>query len=190
MFLETLESRRLLSISFNNGVVTLVGTNGADYFDARYDGVTLKLYDQGRYYDFKASKVKKIVVKAKDGIDNITFRNVPAPISCVVKAGDGNDNVNGGEGNDKLYGGKGNDLLEGYFGTDKIYGQDGNDKLYDSPPGYDPATTGKDRLFGGAGRDIFYTVDEGKDIIDGGSGRDTLDGDDKEDYVDIERFEV
>lgn len=188
MFMETLEDRRLLSVSFNDGVVTMVGTNQADTFDARYDGVTLRLLDRGRFYDFQASKVKKIVVKAKDGIDNVTFRAVPAHISCVIKVGDGNDIVNGGEGNDKIYGGKGNDLLEGYFGTDKIYGQDGNDAIYDSPPGHDPAITGKDRLFGGAGRDVFYTFDEGKDIIDGGSGRDSLDGDSKDVYDDIERF--
>jgi len=190
ILMEALEERRLMSHTFADGVLTAKGTNQPDYFEVRTDGPTLQLYDTGRWYDYKLSKVKKIVVTTKDGIDNIVLREVPANISCVVKAGDGNDNINGGAGKDKLYGGAGNDTIEGYLGSDKLYGAAGNDRIYSSSIGADPSVAGKDRVFGGAGNDAIYTNDGYRDIINGNSGRDTLEGDDRDEYEKVETVDL
>lgn len=100
----------------------------------------------------------------------------------ILKGGGGNDVMQGGYGNDKVYGGNGDDILDGGHGEDSLWGGAGNDLLIsrgdarEPEIAYDPnrdegdplneLTNGKlyadqpipgdDRLFGGAGADVFY----------------------------------
>lgn len=62
---------------------------------------------------------------------------------------------------DLIYPGRGNDLVRGRGGDDIIVG----DPPYTSRPG-------RDRLFGGPGRDYIDSSDGRRDVVDGGRGRD------------------
>ena len=76
----------------------------------------------------------------------------------TIKAGAGFDEVNGGAGNDRIKGGDDTDILFGGDGNDAIFG--GNDPDFIS--GYE----GLDRLWGGAGGDVFELIpNTGEDII-------------------------
>jgi Tol biopolymer transport system component len=62
---------------------------------------------------------------------------------------------------DLIYPGRGNDVVRGLRGDDIIVG----DPPFTSRPG-------RDRLFGGPGRDFIDSYDGRRDIVDGGPGRD------------------
>lgn len=62
---------------------------------------------------------------------------------------------------DLIYPGRGNDLVRGLGGDDIIVG----DPPYTSRPG-------RDRLFGGPGRDFIDSYDGRRDVVDGGPGTD------------------
>jgi len=85
----------------------------------------------------------------------------------AVKAGGGDDTVDGGSGQDRLFGEAGNDSIVGGTEKDAIFGGDGNDVI--------DGGTGSDRLFGEAGDDII-TASSGQDRVFGGDGNDTIDG--------------
>jgi len=74
------------------------------------------------------------------------------PRSDVLVGTDKGDLIRAGRGNDVVYGRGGNDIITG-----------------DIPFGRRP---GKDRLYGGAGRDYIDSSDGRRDVVNGGSGRD------------------
>lgn len=79
--------------------------------------------------------------------------------SNKIKAGAGNDMVNGREGDDVIDAGDGDDIVYGGSGSDLIIGGHGHDEI-----------------FAGADDDIIMQmVDEEKDKIDGGDGFDIVD---------------
>ena len=93
------------------------------------------------------------------------------------------DSLYGGDGSDRLYGATGNDTLQGDAGADLLYGGDGddlllgaadNDKLY-GEAGNDVINAGtglKDRMTGGAGKDIFIL--DAADFTSGVTMSDTI----------------
>ena len=99
--------------------------------------------------------------------------------------GGDNDSILGAAGDDTLFGEGGDDILIGDTlpqadGSDTIFGGDGNDTIF----GDDAGTAGGavDTIEGGAGNDSI-TGEQGADIIDGNTGSDTIfwvldDGDD------------
>ncbi len=101
----------------------------------------------------------------------------------VVRAGGGNDFVNGGAHNDALYGESGHDSLNGSKGNDRLYGGEGRDYLNGSK-GNDwlYGDEGRDNLNGSKGNDRLYGGD-GNDTLIGSKGLDWLLGGDGNDYL-------
>ena len=91
-----------------------------------------------------------------------------------VRAGDGNDFVDGGEGADRIRGGDGDDELFGAGGADDIRGEDGDDFIRGGD--------GSDRIRGGDGADTI-TGDDGNDDIRAGDGDDEVRGGEGNDRI-------
>ncbi|MEM6451826.1 MAG: NF038122 family metalloprotease [Cyanobacteria bacterium P01_D01_bin.105] len=93
-----------------------------------------------------------------------------------IKAGAGDDLIDGEAGHDVIWGEAGRDIIYGQDGKDLLYGGDDDDLLLgenddDELHGED----GHDILSGGAGDDIL-SGGEGRDDIKGGSGNDIVEG--------------
>src|SRR4051794_20265423 len=152
---ESLESRRLLSVSLSSGVLTLTGTSGNDVIELqkRADKGHVKVELNGSERRFALSGVSKIVVNGLGGSDFIEFsgRDGGLSIRSLINAGGGNDTVEAGNGNDTILGGAGRDTLEGHGGNDSISGGDFRD-LLEGGSGNDTlrGDAGDDRLFGEA----------------------------------------
>lgn len=92
----------------------------------------------------------------------------------VVRAGAGNDFVNGAQDGDQVWGGAGNDWIRTGLGNDRIWGGLGHDRLvgvYDRDWVY--GGKGNDRVGGGPGDDRLF-AGEGTDYVLCGTGRDDV----------------
>lgn len=89
-----------------------------------------------------------------------------------VRAGAGDDFVNGAQNADRIWGGPGNDWLRSNKGNDAIWGGPGNDRVV-GVDGRDRlhGGTGNDRVGGGSGNDRLY-ANKGHDRVLCGGGRD------------------
>jgi hypothetical protein len=117
--LEPLEPRRLMSISFDNGVLTIKGTAGDDVIQA---GSTssgyLYVYDNEGPYQFEGgltrlpalAQVKGVRIEGGDGNDMIAI-NRDFALSVTLVGGAGDDTLIGGAAADVIYGGAGEDTL-------------------------------------------------------------------------------
>ncbi|UXN66058.1 cadherin-like domain-containing protein (plasmid) [Phyllobacterium sp. A18/5-2] len=86
----------------------------------------------------------------------------------ILKAGAGNDDVQGSAEAEEIHGNSGDDLIAGAGGDDSLFGGEGSDHL----SGGDDADT----VEGGAGSDtVVGDLDQATDNYDGGAGIDTLD---------------
>ena len=120
----------------------------------------------------------------------------------LIETHDGNDVADGGSGNDVIHldetgrssgdscfrasgrhghdvgrGGPGNDAVTTSGGGDRLEGGAGNDVL----GGGNPKARGRDRIFGGPGRDEIYARDGVRDYINCGSGKDVVSFSDRSD---------
>jgi len=167
---ESLESRKLLSVTLSSGVLTVNGTSGADVieFQRRDDG-RLKVELNGSERRFSLSSVQKIVVNASGGNDFVEFsgRDGGLSIPSVLNGGDGNDTLEGGNGRDLIFGNAGRDYLQGKAGNDSLRGGSGDDRL--------EGGSGNDILNGGDGNDYLQGGD-GNDDVFGAAGSDTIYG--------------
>ena len=80
---------------------------------------------------------------------------------CVIRGTRRADRIVGTSKGDLIVAGRGNDVVHGRGGDDIIVG----DIPFTSRPG-------RDRLYGGPGRDFIDAYDGRRDLVDGGSGRD------------------
>ncbi len=94
-----------------------------------------------------------------------------------LRAGPGDDTVEGGadsddivtaDGEDKVHGNGGADAIDAGSGYDNVHGGDGGDDIHGGP--------GDEDLFGDAGNDDI-SGDEGNELIQAGGGADTVTGD-------------
>jgi hypothetical protein len=162
---ESLETRRLLSVSLSHGVLKVTGTHGADVISISADPTTQGMVDvslNGKMSTFSVSKISRIKISAGAGNDMVTEDASITDASSMV-GGAGSDTLVAGSGSDSLDGGAGNDSLEGGAGNDTLTGGTGNDSLQ--------AGAGKDSLSGGAGNDTLQGGD-GNCVLDGGKGTD------------------
>lgn len=128
---------------------------------------------------FTAASLQQMEMRLFKG-DDIIF-SVPAirdATDDVLHGWDGNDEINSlnSGGRDALYGDDGNDRLSVYDGATSVplagdrttmFGGAGNDTLN--------GDEGKERLFGGAGDDVFGQLGKGgDDVLYGGAGNDQL----------------
>jgi Ca2+-binding RTX toxin-like protein len=179
MFLETFESRRMMSVTATDlsaGVLTVTGSDQAEeifvYLNDTGKKLVVEDYTAGvsTYYYFKADAVSEVHVLAKGGNDGIYCWSLTIPTH--LEGGDGNDFLYGSLAADNsLYGGAGNDYLYGGDANDLILGDDGDDHVYGG--------SGDDLMFGGAGDD-YMVGGEGEDYLYGGSDDDVLDARDGE----------
>jgi len=92
----------------------------------------------------------------------------------VIRAGAGNDFVNGAQDGDRAWGGAGNDWIRTGLGNDRIWGGPGRDRLV-GVYARDWIDGGKsnDRVGGGGGDDRLF-AGEGTDFVLCGTGRNTV----------------
>ena len=167
-----------VKVNYNNKSY-LIGTDGADNFDANY-------------YNYAGSPINSgLLTNFLAGGGNDVFGG--SARADNLWGGLGNDTAYGYTGDDKLfYGEEGNDKLLGGTGNDKLFGQVGDDILWgnegdDVLVGFTPSNhakqtlnageTDNDRLFGGAGND-FILGGLGGDVLYGETGTDKLQGGD------------
>jgi len=185
MMFESLESRRLMSVSLNSltGLLTVIGKNDAnpangDVIKAQVIGATMKVVDNNVTHFFNAAKVKKIAVYAQAGDDQVTIDpsvSVPTYLDSGASTFNG-DKIKGGSGPDTILlrgsfsianGGAGNDTLENHGGVNVLYGDAGNDKLINKH-----TISTESGFHGGAGIDtVDYSAATMNMILrNGGSG--------------------
>ncbi|NJD07806.1 MAG: hypothetical protein FIA97_15120 [Methylococcaceae bacterium] len=92
----------------------------------------------------------------------------------TIYGGGGDDLVFAGKGKDVIEGGKGKDVVFGEGDGDVIHGQDDNDILVGD--GFGDVPFGNDMLSGGGGHDWIYGTG-GDDYLEGNDGNDVLLGD-------------
>lgn len=152
--IELLETRRLLSASVANGILTVTGTDKADRIEVVQRGAAVIVHQSHSITRFaKKQHISSIVINAMGGNDKI---KVTCKLAATIDGGDGRDLIVGGAGNDVLLGGNGNDRILGQGGKDSIAGG-----------------AGKDALFGGGGDDTIDAFDTEADQIAGGAGNDS-----------------
>jgi Ca2+-binding RTX toxin-like protein len=192
--IESVEARRLLSVTLNEGVLRVVGVDAVEnIIDVSLNStgqvvVTLN----GDTSEYAASDVSRVAVHGRELNDTITVGEINARVLALGHAGndtitssgrrnvvDGgfgddvltgsatHDLITGGPGHDLITGLAGNDILRGGGGNDTVYGGEGNDKI--------AGNRGNDQLFGEAGADVIVG-NWGDDLLDGGGGRDRLYG--------------
>ncbi|MGH7176643.1 MAG: calcium-binding protein, partial [Tepidisphaeraceae bacterium] len=126
MNLETLESRRMLSVSVSNGIVRVRGTEQPDDIQIRQDLRNIYITDNGVKNTLAKSRVSRIIVDTLGG-DDIVQASQQVTRRMLVRAGQGADSVTGGAANDQIFGGDNDDLLRGGGGKDKLWGERGDD---------------------------------------------------------------
>lgn len=195
--LESLETRRLMTATlgapYGPGGAWWVHVTGTDYSDIitvqvtpTFGGNVIKVQENltttGNWY---VPAHVGIVLYGKGGDDTMTV-NGPAAATVWAQGDDGNDTItvtgaataylHGNNGNDNLTGGSANDILYGEAGTDLLKSNAGNDTLYGGSQPWLDATTDRDVLEGGDGRDILHASLLGNNVLRGGRGNDDLFG--------------
>src|SRR5688572_3314834 len=133
MSFESLESRRLLSVTLEGGILTVVGTSRGDSIEVqkRADDDEMRVELNGRETEFPLGSVTRIVINGLAGNDRIGYSGRDGRLDQpgALSGGDGNDVIEGGNGNDTISGGAGNDRIEGKTGNDRLAGGAGNDVI-------------------------------------------------------------
>lgn len=164
------------SVSLNDGVLTIQGTQAADQITVSESLATsgrrpvrnLDVRVQSspgtftRISRFPKSLVTTIHVFGRRGHDTI---RIDTDVPSVLKGQGGNDTLLGGSGDDQIEGNGGHDQILGRNGNDQLKGGQRNDTLYGG--------AGDDSIFGGSHSD-WATGGSGADQLDGDSGNDTL----------------
>jgi len=122
--IEQLEGRRLLSVSMQDGVVLVTGTDAADSVQilATSAGtqpmLTVEVWtgDSGTVANFPLSQVTGVKVDGLGGNDQLfvdrTSSDVDLTVPVTLFGGEGDDVLVGGGGVDELVGGSGNDWID------------------------------------------------------------------------------
>jgi len=196
MMFENLEDRRLMSAaSLTAGTLTVTGTARNDTIYIAKKGANLGVRVNNATQTFKLADVKKIVVNALAGNDNVSFGY--GTIGAKIDGGAGNDHIIGTSSNDTINGGAGNDYIHAWLGNDVVNGGDGNDTLIgcignDTIHGGNgndliSGAEGDDQIFGDAGNDTLFGA-KGNDKVDGGDGNDVAYRDGKDTFTRVERI--
>ena len=164
-----------------SGNDTLMGGAGDDYAFGESGDDTLIIRDfSGNDYFYGGSGQDTLVLDPSDGRNlkiwldrnEVGDGRVGAQVFYnfeTVKAGRGDDLLEGDDNANTLYGGAGEDFIQGKDGNDALYGEDERDLLYGGK--------GSDTLVGGGGNDFLSGYGEGSleyDTLTGGDGGDTF----------------
>ena len=100
MFFETLESRRMFSVSLANGLLTVNGTGAADTISIHKNTTgQLVVVEPAGTHTFAANAVAKVAVNAGAGDDKITSDD-SVTIPMTLHGGAGADSITGGGGDE------------------------------------------------------------------------------------------
>src|SRR6266568_3307186 len=157
---ETLEQRRLLSVSLHGGMLAIKGTKRADDIQIEVAHSSVMVTMNGSSKSFNLSDIRKIRALGGKGNDNIHFNSAGGTLSVpmTLMGGVGNDTLVGGSGDDVLKGGAGDDSIQGNAGDDSCEGGAGNDDC--------DGGQGHDSINGGKGSDHFHSDDAENEIED------------------------
>jgi uncharacterized delta-60 repeat protein len=147
----------------SNGLVRVLGTNGADSVILREESDdTIYLSRKGMGRAFNVGDMKSLSASLGGGNDSFTLKNLASKLTIPmsISGGAGNDTITTAAGNDVLNGDDGNDVLNGGLGSDTLFGGTGNDKIISN--------------------------DGVRDSVSGGSGMDTCAGDSNDVLTSIE----
>src|SRR5439155_2802821 len=154
--LQSLEPRRLFSISLINHIITITGTSAADKVSVQLTlppivgvqpqpsivfptGASYRATLNGTSRTYAAADVAGVSVSTGDGNDSVMLGSFGGPLplagtSLLFPIGIGAilvpATVHGGAGADTITGGNAGDHLYGEGGSDHIVGQGGNDFIY------------------------------------------------------------
>lgn len=200
---ESLEDRRLMSVSLVGSTLYVVGDNTPDSvgFGVIQSNGRYVYNVQGRVAgvqvnrNFELGQIRQVQFYGYGGTDS--FEN-NSDRTCYMYGGADRDRLIGGRGFDVIYGEGGNDFIKdntsaasanwdnyffGGFGDDEIQGSAGHDVIYGGE--------GNDYLGGGDGTDAVYgeggndRIEGGNhnDYLYGGAGNDTLSGGSGSDWL-------
>lgn len=172
---ESLETRKLLSITLTDGELLVEGSlrkNNGISVDLSSDGKTYGVRVNSDRRTFSAADIKAITLIGGRYNDYIAVGKF-VTLGTVIYPGWGNDTVIGGQGADQIFELGGGNRIYAQGGDDYIVGGIGDEVVYG---GY-----GQDVFFGNGGRDRFYgefdnDYFDGSDKINyayGGPGTDT-----------------
>jgi hypothetical protein len=184
--LETLEQRRLLSVTLSDGLLTVTGTRRSDHYEIYVDNRSspdglVVVVNNRKLLHFDPTRIKKIKVDLGLGNDEVSFDDTPyfghlsVDVPVTVRGGAGNDTLTGSTRSDLLDGGDGNDDLLPQGGNNTVLGGDGNDQIN--------SYGGNNLLSGGAGNDTIIAREEGNNTLSGDAGHDFLVGGDGDDLI-------
>ena len=154
---EVLESRRLLTVSYAGGVLTISGTSSAETVTVYITGTTLNVTGAGTFGGGDATILTEINASLGDGSDWIEIdETIPDTVDIELSGDGGGDTLFSASGPATMYGGTGSDLLSGSDFADELYAGDDGDIIF--------AGDGNDTLVGGAGNDSL-AGEEGNDTL-------------------------
>src|SRR4051794_29191503 len=113
--IESLEQRRLLSVSLHGGVLNIKGSKSADNIEIQVEQSQLRVTVGSSSKTFDLSKVRRIHAIGGKGDDNIHFNSAGGDLKVpmLFVGGAGNDTLISGGGDDNLKGGAGDDSIDG-----------------------------------------------------------------------------
>lgn len=205
--IDALEPRILfaLSLSLDEGLLTIGGTSGADVIVVSKLEDNLSIAVNKSIFIMPGDEIQRINIKGLAGNDRISFGD-DVNIAATLFGGDGNDRLSGGTRSNRLCGEAGHDTLVGSTGRDQFVGGLGIDTAdysqrlddlvitLDGKPNDGTPTVGTtkgegdnvmsdvENVIGGFGDDSI-TGSAKRDILRGGGGDDTLTGNDGDDLL-------
>jgi hypothetical protein len=129
MHFETMESRRMMSVTLNsNGTLRIEGSDAADVISVRQAEGKVEVSENGYLQSFDAKSVKRVIANLGAG-DDVFAAHGRISKRMTIDGGDGNDQIRSGSGDDVIRGGAGNDALNAGFGRDMLDGGAGSDVI-------------------------------------------------------------
>ncbi|HEX8340714.1 MAG TPA: hypothetical protein VF624_07390 [Tepidisphaeraceae bacterium] len=129
--LESLEDRRLYSVSHAGKVLSIVGTTRSDNIGIAAGKGQIVVHDNGLQQTFNVGAVKTIRINGGRG-DDLIIVSPRVAIRVSIEAGPGNDRVGGGARDDTIFGQQGNDTIVGNAGSDYFDAGPNDDYLEDT----------------------------------------------------------
>lgn len=177
----------LITASLSNGVLSVIGTRGADTIAVRQELDQLVVVGRNtsdpfateQRFSFGVKSVSQLQIEGRASDDTIRVASA-GPYFAEYGAISLPCEMSGGPGNDFLWGGAGPDLLYGDDGLDKLFGNAGRDWLYgDADEDILDGTAGEDVLEGGTGADqlnVLFDIDafthgRGQSVIGASDGQ-------------------
>lgn len=177
MLIESLENRRLMSVSLDpvSKTLTVLGTKNDDRIIVEQTLNALKVNDNGVVHSFPVNGVGKLRIEAREGSDFVQLTAAVHKNSSIDSGPGKYDTILGGNGRDSInlrsdYGlvrGNGNNDVLTLFGRGELHGDAGNDRLISKHAG-----SSKSFFDGGAGIDTmdYSAATLGLKINPGNSG--------------------